>query len=562
MPDPIYSLTNLQGRTQRVLFMVAVALLLFAPLLAAIYFRLEHLTYANESLAYRYFYTLRILAGEQGVWAAQGFTLSTIQILIHVIAGSLSVDIDQLRGYLDLFGFVTNGLIAAFHATVLVAAIQSRHFTVSDRLLVILSILAPIYATGSAGIYYNLLPDYYSLNVALNSLALLLFILGVRKQSQFPSWMELFGVSMAAGAMIANKVSMLPVAAMMLLPWVLAGTPLRWSVGLARASFVGFSSLAVSAIIVFSFFLFDFGSFVVAASSWKRFVFNPGTEPNFWATLVASASAYNYHWTAVIASCVFVFALLAMLAQIGMRAWTMMCMLGVLMVAVIWGYFIWKRPANTTLFEANNALIVVMSALAVLPISSTVRRNLAVGMTISIALVSVFTFPIASQIELLRISRESGDNRWNFFNEVRRRSGDDPVTVILASNEYGHGGVHELLLKGMSTPPTWEVGDGGQKALKRLGLHITFKHYYSGVGEFCHRLPAGSWILWFEKPGLQEIQKMTPPLARLISQGAPLFSWNLPRNNLLPAMDAYMVKVPDHPVEIHVAPNAIAADCS
>lgn len=557
MPDPInsYPLTNLQGRARWALATAAAATLLFAPLFAAIYFRLEHLTYANESLAYRYFYTLRILAGEQGVWAAQGFTLSSIQILIHWISNSLSADIDQLRGHLDLFGFATNGLIAAFHAAVLVAAIRSQYFTGSDRLLVILSILAPIYATGPAGIYYNLLPDYYSLNVALNSLALLLFILGIRKQSFTPSWLELLGVSMAAAAMIANKVSMLPVAAMMLLPWVLAGTSMKWLNRMARVAFVGCASVAITAAIIFGFFLFDLSSLALAVASWSEFVFDPGTEPNFWASLMASANAYNYHWMAGIASVVAISTFIAVFMHAGGRVRTAVFMLSVLLVAVSWGYFIWKRPANTTLFEANNALIVVMSAFAALPKSNDVRRSLAAGMAISIALISVFTFPLASQIDLLGISRASGDNRWQFFNEVRQRSGNDPVTVILPTNEFGHGGVHELLLKGMSIPPTWEVGEGGRSVLKRLGLHITFKHYHSGVGDFGQKLPTGNWILWFEKPGRHEIQKMTPPLDRLLSQGAPLFSWHLPGNDLLPAMDAYMVKVPNQTDQPSAIPN-------
>lgn len=545
MRDPINSLPHPKGRARWALVSVVVALLLFAPFIAAIYFRLEHLTYANESLAYRYFYTLRILAGEQGVWAAQGFTLSTIQILFHWISGSLSTDIDQLRGHLDLFGFVTIGLITVFQAVVLVAAMRSQHLNTIDRLLVILSILAPIYATGPAGVYYTLLPDYYSLNVALNSLALLLFILGIRKQGFPPSWFELLGVSMAAGAMIANKISMLPVAAMMLLPWVLAGTSIKWLNLLMRAVFVGTVSLIITAAIIFSFFLFDLSSVVLAAASWSKFVSDPGTEPNFWASLMASANAYNYHWTVGITSVVVLSTLFTLFSHGAGRLRTAVIMLSVLLVAVSWSYFIWKRPANTTLFEANNALIVAMSALAALPKSYDVRRGLAAGMAISIALISVFTFPLVSQIDRLSISRVSGDNRWQFFNEIRQRSGNDPVTVILPTNEFGHGGVHELLLKGMSVPPTWEIGEGGRSELKRMGLHLTFKHYYSGVGDFGQKLPTGNWILWFEKPGRHEIQEMTPPLNLLLSHGEPSFSWHLPGNDLLPAMDAYMVKVPN-----------------
>ncbi len=545
MPDPINSLPHPKGRARWALVSVVVALLLFAPFIAAIYFRLEHLTYANESLAYRYFYTLRILAGEQGVWAAQGFTLSTIQILFHWISGSLSADIDQLRGHLDLFGFVTIGLITVFQALVLVAAMRSRHLNTIDRLLVILSILAPIYATGPAGVYYTLLPDYYSLNVALNSLALLLFILGIRKQGFSPSWFELLGVSMVAGAMIANKISMLPVAAMMLLPWVIAGTPIKWLNMLVRAVFVGAASLIITAAIIFGFFLFDLSSVVLAAASWSKFVSDPGTEPNFWASLMASANAYNYHWTVGIASVVMLSTLFTLFSHGAGRLRTAVIMLSALLVVVSWSYFIWKRPANTTLFEANNALIVAMSALAALPKSYDVRRGLAAGMAISFALISVITFPLVSQIDRLSISRASGDNRWQFFNEIRQRSGNDPVTVILPTNEFGHGGVHELLLKGMSLPPTWEVGEGGRGELKRMGLHLTFKHYYSGVGDFGQKLPTGSWILWFEKPGRHEIQEMTPPLNRLLSHGEPSFSWHLPGNDLLPAMDAYMVKVPN-----------------
>lgn len=555
MPVQIKFLTTPQSRVQWALVAVAVALLLFAPLMAAIYFRVEHLTYANESLAYRYFYTLRILAGEQGVWAAQGFTLSAIQILFHWLTGSLAVDINQLRGHLDLFGFATNGLIGAFHAAVLVAAIRSRHFTAADRLLVILSILAPIYATGSAGIYYNLLPDYYSLNVALNSLALLLFILGIRKQGSTPSWLELLGVSMAAGAMIANKVTMLPVAAMMLLPWVLAGSCMKLLNQLARGAFVGCASLVVAAAIIFSFFLFDFSSVSLAIASWSEFVFDPGTEPNFWGSLIANANKYNYHWVAGIALVVMLSAFLAVFMHDDGRVRAAVIMLSILLVAASWCYFIWKRPANTTLFEANSALIVLMSAFAALPKSYEVRRNLAGGVAISIALVSVFTFPLASQIDMLSISRASGDNRWRFFNEVRQRSGNDPVTVILPTNEFGHGGVHELLLKGVSIPPTWEVGEGGRSMLNRLGLQIAFKHYHSGVGDFGGKLPTGNWILWFEKPGRHEIQQMTPPLDLLLGRGAPLFAWHLPGNYLLPAMDAYMVKVPNQADQSSAIPN-------
>lgn len=542
---PIYSLTGPKKRGLTIFLSMTVVLLIFAPLLAAIYFRLEHLTYANESLAYRYFYTLRILSGEQGVWAAQGFTLSVVQFLFHWITGSLSTDIDKLRNYLDLFGYATNGLVAGFQAAVFMAAIRSRYLTAADCLLVTLSILAPVYATGQVGIYYTLLPDYYSLNVALNSLALLFFILGVRRQQEFPSWGELFGVSIAAGVMIANKVSMLPVAAMMLFPWVLMGGSLRWSTLLAKVTFVACASLAVAITIIFCFFLFDLSSLVLAVTTWSQFVFDPGTEPNFWASIMVRSKAYNYHWFAGIASMVALFSAHTLLVQVGGRARNLILMLSILLVAVSWGYFIWKRPANTTLFEANNVLIIIMAALAVLPMSHEVRRNMVTTMAVLIGFIAILTFPLASQLGMLKVSRDSGDNRWKFFNEVRQLSGSEPVTVILATNEFGHGGVHELLLKGTSIPPTWEVGEGGHAVLRRLGLQISFKHYHSGVGEFGQKLPAGNWILWFEKPGRYQILEMTPPLNRLLIQGVPTFSWHLPGNYLLPAIDAYMLKVPD-----------------
>ena len=148
MPDSVQS----AFRLTRVLYWFAVTAMVSLPLFLVIAYKAEILTIGSESLAYRFFYSYRILNGERGnIYLPQGYLLSAVQNLMLLLSGAEKADAQSLRWALNFFSITSLAFNTALLAAAVTIASFARGITWPDRLLVAIVALGPIYATSGHG---------------------------------------------------------------------------------------------------------------------------------------------------------------------------------------------------------------------------------------------------------------------------------------------------------------------------------------------------------------------------------------------------------------------------
>jgi hypothetical protein len=196
---------------------LAVTFLYALPFLLVVTTSWDYSMFACESVSYRYFACFRLQHGEgSSVWLPQGQLLGLIQHALFSVVSHFAPPSSpaELRWSVNLFGLLTTLTNIGLVGTVFFLAGQSRWLAWSDKVLLFVTGLAPIFLTGEMGPYYSILPDYHALNMALLVAGLYLFLLQVRG-GWSPGPLVL---GMIVGALLANKVSMIFVAAAIVSP--------------------------------------------------------------------------------------------------------------------------------------------------------------------------------------------------------------------------------------------------------------------------------------------------------------------------------------------------------
>ena len=202
------------------LLSVVASVLVSIPFILVIVTHAQYLVFANESLAYRYFACARIWEGDRrSVWLPQGQLLTVLQ---HGIWWLLNVlGIHELRTRLQSFGLATTFLITLLALALFVSVARSRILWWTDKVLIVFATLGPLYLF-TPGYYYSASPDYYHLDVILGGMALALFLWQFRG-AQLQPWK----VGLFCGLLVANKVTLLALAAMCVAPILLPPVPWR-----------------------------------------------------------------------------------------------------------------------------------------------------------------------------------------------------------------------------------------------------------------------------------------------------------------------------------------------
>ena len=91
----------------RVLWFLAVSMAAFAPLLLFLVNGADFTGIASESIAYRFFYSMRLFAGpDLAAWLPQGHLISTFQHVInYFLLPTLDGSLDSLRATLNAFSY-------------------------------------------------------------------------------------------------------------------------------------------------------------------------------------------------------------------------------------------------------------------------------------------------------------------------------------------------------------------------------------------------------------------------------------------------------------------------
>lgn len=519
------------------------------PLLVALWYHASPLTVANESIAYRFLLSERILSGEGGsVGTWQGFLTSALETtILGLINIFCRLPSNDLEGRIQLYAYSYLTLVTAGGVTVLFAAARSRLIDARNMALLVLAAAGPVFLTRMSGFYYFALPDYYILDVLLGVISLFLFQLewtagaGDPPNSRGPGWAIAGGL--IVGFMTSNKVTMLVVAALPLVPWFLRSPPLKWR------NFVRYATLAAtSAFIGFFFVILWLYRFRVSAvahflPTWFKSMKTPGGESDFWSTgFRMHLSTYSYGYLMAL----FVYAIIAaaIWRQEDQKSGRHYLTLGALLLAgLAWAYFLSKRPAGTTFFEAAVSWLTI----GCMALSLLRRSRPAVFIVPAIFVIAVATaaasFQFRHNVDVLRHSAPAAEKRWRLERELLDFAGNRPIVVVLPDNEYTYGGITEFLLKGTADFPSWVVSGNGRPTLEHYVPGMTFR------SEYTHDLdspyPAASVVFWVDHANMAPIALKSPQLQELEERrDLRRKDWTIVTDDGQPALQARAIETP------------------
>lgn len=142
-------------------------------------------------------------------------------------------------------------------------------------------------------------------------------------------------------------------------------------------------------------------------------------------------------------------------------------------------------------------------------------------------------------------SKRDADLRWEMFQESLEFAAGKPLVVVIPDNEYHHEGVFEMLIKGLSQFPSWDMNAHGTALLQRYAPNLTLTHDRGGAFEN-YNLPSDGIVLWFEWPGKREFSQTYLKLSKLLEgNGGTCRYWTITKRGN-PQVDAIACPTP-HP---------------
>lgn len=496
-------------RGATVVGLLPVGVLVSLPLLLLVSAGVSPLPVVTESLAYRYFNSLRVLEGERGlVFIVQGQAPGLVNHGLVWLLGAAGIPLTDLRTRLDLFTYVFLGLNAVGTVIVVALAVVDRRFRWTDCLTVA---IVPIWATYSSqgALSLSLRPDYYVVEGLLTTAAVYLFLRQWRADRPQSLVQWTVGLGVLAGIMAATKIGLFWTGLLAAAPVLLFGAgPLRLAL---RCTLFVFVAIAVFFFVTLAFYRFDASIMPEFLARWLAFVSNPGSEDRFWISLLfpgspgANPSADYGYGRLVLA--LWGLAILISVASAASRWRTDPRGLAVpVMVLALGGWQMLGlvvRPAGTTLYEIG--LFAVASGgvlLATLP-GLRARTWSIAGWTAVLAVHCVVSGLVNGPIIWpLSAFRESSATVWQAHAWLQQRA--QPVVVFIPDNRHTAGTVEEALLKGMSDLPTWNIGQG-KALLSEMAPRLSFQQSLAEV-------PSGVTVFWIEVVGEAQLVDAYPAL--------------------------------------------------
>ena len=495
---------TLDARTSVCALAALTALLFSMPFVLCLTLNAGFLSLANEPLAYRFFFAERIFAGET-ITVGVGYLISILHQIVYAVMHLFqSVANNSLEVRLDLFALITNGILSAFVCFIFLLASLSKSLRVIDLALLTLLTLMPLYGTVMIGFDYLMMADYYSLNIILLVTTLFIFQQVWLRDKVLSRTLVIF-LGIFVGLAMANKITMLVVTGVVLVPAVLARN-INMREILIR------SVLAITSLIS-AFFLVHLAAYhgsapklIAASRIWWAFASNPGAQPDFFNHFLDMIVRYNYGYFLLFSVVVLSLAITIIFSQKKICRVAGFVAIYCLIAYLISIYFILKRPAGTTLFESTLFLFTLACVLFTVVAESRPMRNLfVISFFAWIGFASTtFSYPVVYG----QIARSQTDSKvkWGTFEKVLALAGNQPIEVIFPDNSYHHEGPFELLLKGAADFPSWDINYGQKSIIDRYAPGMSFRHNYSQVRP---EMPyANSRVLvWFDLDGNQPLEE-------------------------------------------------------
>jgi hypothetical protein len=506
-------------------FAIALTLLQALPWLSLAIFKISPVAFAAESIGYRYFHTYRLLHGDKsGIWLPQGQTLGVFHL-----GAQQSLDwigITGLRDRLDLFGYGT----LALNSLIFGGAIYYFNRVLAPgwipRLLLAATSLFGIYGS-RWGVIAGALPDYYTYEVTLTVLCLGAFLVGIEQTDYRLGWGGTALLGVLAGAMIGVKITLAPAALLPLLPYLMRSEDPLLRIARKVMLWGASAAITVTALLA-AYYLFDFKHLFDAFQNWRSYLAAPGGEAGFLSSLRHPFTQGNKpggtnHEFIVVIGVLWLIAVAAYFhgaRAVRERRALFVLSLFVLVSSALHVLAVFKRPANTTLFESVLFLTAASSALLfVLPRHIAAYRRIAGFWLVVLLGWSGFSalkhFPSRSAIRDLRMTSRNAWEIHDWLNATGR-----PIIVLLPDNWHVSGSVEEILLKGFSQPPSWQI-TAGSDLLDRVAPRRSFISQLSAA-------PPGAVLLWTDVPDRAPLAP-APAASVLGSKPIETRSWAMQR---------------------------------
>jgi len=190
-------------------------------------------------------------------------------------------------------------------------------------------------------------------------------------------------------------------------------------------------------------------------------------------------------------------------------------------------YFVFKRPAGSTIFESFNFFLCLSAILlTVIPEAKTKRWYIFSACILWVG-VSIGTFNWNDSFAMVKFSKEKSAAKWEHYHYVRNLADGRQITVLFPDNSYHHEGVFEFLLKGAADFPTWNISDGGQRVIDKYLPGLKFRHDYGGASPN-QAYNQNTVVVWYDLPGDVSLVEKYPSLANAVEKSVlPTKKWRL-----------------------------------
>lgn len=453
---PLPTAANSSVTTLAWLVLAGISTLLFSlPIIYMIAAGADYLPGFHESLAYRYFFNIRILDGQGGaVWLPQGQILSAIQnAIVAALHYGAGIALTDLRRMLWWYGVATNLMVSALYAAVMIAACLAGRLSWTDRALILSVGPFTVLTTKFGGFYYRLQPDYVSLDLVFIVAAAFFTLMQLRDPRLYRQRDGVLA-GIFTGIAAANKVILVGPAGLV----VLAAATRRPAD--LRAILTRSACAAAAAIVSFGFafwicYLGNVGHASEAISSWLTFLAGAGTETGkFWEEkFQLYFLSHNYH----VAFVLWVAASLALASVIACRgAWqsrASVILIGNLLVGMLLVMALLKRGAGSTFFEVASALIGLAATCAAVAFGPRPRLFVPAVVLGSLAIFALTQFQYWTNWSIATRWREISNTIW----EIHRYLADQkrPVIVVMPDKRYAWNSVEELIDIGVGISGKW-----------------------------------------------------------------------------------------------------------
>jgi len=495
--------------------MAIVAALVCLPLALCIFLDAGFLVLANEPLAYRFFYSERAFSGDFVV-VGVGYLVSVLHHVVYFLMHLFpSVAGATLEARLNLFALITNGALSTAICAILYLAATSRILKAIDLVLLALVALMPIYGTVMSGYDYALMADYHFLNLVICVATLFIFQLLWRSQDPISlTTTALLGAFV--GLAIANKITLLVLTAVILIPAISVFRSGRDF--LLRCLVAGGGGIAAFLAAHLVSYLGSVRRMLAGLEVWWGFASNPGGEPAFWGHMLSGfIQGYNYGVFIAFSVVMLLLVLFVLFRKLGAKLPANLVVAFCAASFLSCMYFVAKRPAGSTLFEAAIFCFTLSTVLLTIAAEWRPMRYVIAGISLAWAAFAISTFDVRTTYNQIASSGSDSRAKWAAFGEVLQRAGPLPIEVIYPDNSFHHEGPFELLFKAATDFPTWDIRSGQKVVIERYAPGMSFRHDF---GTLKPEMPYGSGrvLVWFDLTGQEPLLSKYSELSKAVSR--------------------------------------------